>query len=203
MNKVYVSLIALLIVIVPILADQDSDAEQNHGFNIVYFIAEDAEVDDIISPAAMQERFNADIVHRWEQLVFYDEFLGIDGLIIHVSVVDRVEDSAWFIRQYELGMTLTAFNVLPETFSDLVGNEGYDDRYELIEGDVVFITANSFSIPEILDGTGLGGVAIRGRGGNRVNRLSTAEGRFVLNFMIDDIRQNQQAQRQLMDELLD
>lgn len=171
-------------------------------FNIVYFIAEDATVDPMISPDAIQERFNTDIVHTWQEVLFYDDLLGIDGFIIHASVIDMI-DSMWLTHEYNQGLVLTAFDVPAEIFADLIGREGLSDRYTLVEDDIVFITAHSFNTREVLDGTGLGSVAIENHSSSTVDVLSTEEGQFVLDLMLEDLETAYQYKRNLLDDLLD
>ncbi len=171
-------------------------------YNIVYFIAEDASTSDYASPDWIQEQLSVDVIHSWEKLLFYDDVLRIDSLIVHNSAVEMV-DSDWLTDPYNRGLVLTAINMPATIFADLIQRDGLRDRYTLVEDDTVFITAFTLNVRRALDGTDLAGVAIWATSGTRVNRLSTEEGQISFVIMVNDIRELQHKQRYLIDDLLD
>lgn len=201
-----------LFTIFTIQAQEGRDLEPNYDpdflrelaptYNIVYFIAEDAETGEYDSTEWMREQLAVDVVNTWEELLFYEELLGIDGLIIHNSVAASL-DSDWLARQYLFGLVVTAINMPAPTYAALIQRDGLSDRYELVANDTVFVTSQRLKVRDVLRGTDLGGVGIWETAGSTVNQLSTEEGQRAFIALVEDIRQLEHDKRYLIEDMLE
>lgn len=194
----------LLMGIFSVLSAQDIPDELQPKYNVVYLTAVDDGSDTLlahIDEAELNEWFTFVTVHEWRDVVMFDDLLRIDGLVLDSSAADLI-DQEWLIAKYDSGMVLSAIEWQPEDYADLIETEGLADRYEC--GDTVYIASHHLDSSDLGDIDGRLAVQGRSGGGNRVNRLSSAEGRDgFLPGLFHDIRSSKELQLDLFQRVID
>lgn len=194
----------LLMGIVSVLSAQDIPDELQPKYNVVYLTAVDDGSDTLlahIDETELNEWFTFVTVHEWRDVVMFDDLLGIDGLVLDSSAANLI-DPEWLIAKYDSGMVLSAIEWQPEDYAALIETEGLADRYEY--GETVYIASHHLDSSDLGDIDGRLAVQGRSGSGNRVNRLSSAEGRDgFLPGLFHDIRSSKELQLDLFQRVID
>jgi hypothetical protein len=159
----------------------DRSARAKH-FNIVYLVDRTAELDEAISLERIEEYFHAQPLDSWEDVLFYDDLLPIQAMIIHSSALPWI-DQEWTAEAYKRGVIFAAFDIPAEDFARIVGIPRLEKRYVLVPGENTYIR----------------GYAYRGGAGNGVGILSRPDERMAL---IDGVVRDLESIRQQKQDFL-
>jgi hypothetical protein len=88
----------------------------------------------------MEQYFHAQPLDSWEDVLFYDDLLPIEALIIHPSALTFI-DQKWTAEAYKRGVIFAAFNLPSQDFAEIVDDIRLEKRYVLVPEENTFIVA--------------------------------------------------------------
>jgi hypothetical protein len=184
-------ILSVLLASMPLIAQQSSSAADDPQPDeilttelpptIVYLIAEESQGDTVDDTVAISARFEVVTLHEWDDYLQFERLFPVEALILHPSALDFVEDDV-ITAAYERGVVISVLNISNERLVELLDNPLLEDRYTLIENDVVFALFFSFDM------------SYRSTGGSTVGRFSDSiESRAFTISLFIDIEQSRQA----------
>ena len=190
-------ILSLLLAGVPLMAQQSStepDVSTREDTlttelppTIVYLITEESQGDAVDNAAAISERFEAVTLHEWDDYLQFERLFLVEALILHPSALEFVDDKV-ITAAYERGVVISVLNIPNKRLVELLDNPLLEDRYTLVENDVVFALFFSFD------------ASYRSTGGSTVGRFGDAnEAKAFAISLFDDIENSRQARLDVFD----
>jgi hypothetical protein len=102
-----------------VVASRVPDITSASEYNIVYLVAEDKQLSNLMLPSRLVADLGVNTVRKWEEVVTIENSHAIDALIIHQEAISTV-DQEWLARAYRQGVVISVFDTPIQKLADLI-----------------------------------------------------------------------------------